>query len=58
MNVVASTSAHLAILGLQCSPETARRWQSLVVAGKVGLLAVRTACQMYVPTNCETNDEW
>lgn len=26
--------------------------------GKVGLLAVRTACQMYFPSNCETNDEW
>jgi hypothetical protein len=47
----------LGILSLQYSPETARRWPSLVVTGKVGLLAVRTACQMYFPTNCEAIDE-
>lgn len=40
----------LGILSLQYSPEKARHWPSLVVAGKVGLLAVRTLCQKYFPT--------
>lgn len=39
----------LSILGVPCSPETARDWPSLDVAGKVGLLAARMACQMYFP---------
>lgn len=51
-------SALWAFWALPCSPETARHWPSLVVTGKVGFLAVRTACQMYFPTNGETNDEW
>lgn len=58
MNVVASTSVHPGHSGLRCSPETARHWPLLVVTGKVGLLAGRTACQMYFLTNSETNDEW
>lgn len=40
----------LGVLGVPCSPETARDWLCSDVAGKVGLLAVRTACQMYVLT--------
>lgn len=58
MNIVASTSARFwAFWALPCSPETARHWLSLVVTGKVGFLAVRTACQMYFPSNCEPIDE-
>lgn len=50
MNVAARLERALGILSLQYSPERPRHWLSLVVAGKVGLLAVRTVCQMYFPT--------
>lgn len=57
MNVVASTSAHFGHSRLAVSPEMARHWPSLDMAGKGRLLALRTACEMYFLTNCETIDE-
>lgn len=58
MNVVASNSAHCGHSGLCSVRRTDLTLAIAVVTGKVGLLAARAACQLYLPTNFETIDEW
>lgn len=57
MNVAASASAHFGHSAFAVFAGNGPTLAMLVVTGKVGLLAVRTACQMYFLTNCEAIDE-